>query len=289
MLSLLESFDTVSHSEQLLLRLETACAELSKKQGLKEEKAWLEAATARVATARQGVGDLLTRVLRLPELSSMREEHARTLQLAAVDAVERLHAGISFAGGTRAPLIEALYGKLKIPVLRRCDREDFERFCADFEKRLNSSYARRMFTHPSFELVGPALTQLQQAFAVWRSVFRAEPLLEIEAQALRDELDATARRLDLPCRQARLLAEAALAPIRELLQNSGLDQKPKRRAKAPTVSESEASVLDEEQNNPGLPSTEELAELAAPAELPPLPSQRVEKPRRFRSGGSLKA
>ena len=269
---LLDAFDTVSHSEQLLRRLESATAELSKKQGLKDEKAWLDTAIARVAAASDGVGDLLTRVLRLPELEPVKEGHARTLQGAAVDAVERLHAGITFAAGSRAPILEALYGKLKLPVLRRCDREDFEKFCIDFEKRLNTSYAKRMFADPSFEIVGPALSQLQQAFATWRGLFSNEPMSDAAAQALRDELDAIARRLELPCRQARLLAEAALTPLKELLENSGVSQKPKKRVKSP---DDDASMLDEEPIDPNTPSAEELAELAAPAEVTPVP---VEEP-----------
>lgn len=273
--SLLDSFDTVSHSEQLLLRLESATAELSKKQGLKEEKAWLETARQRVAAARTGVGDLLNRVLRLPELEPVREDHARILQGAAVDAVERLHAGITFSAGSRAPIIEALYGKLKIPVLRRCDREDFERFCVDFEKRLNTSYARRMFADPSFQLVVPTLAQLQLAFTTWRSVFSDQPLSEGEAQGLRDELDAVSRRLELPCRQARLLAEAALAPLRELFENSGLGQKPKKRVKSEL--DEDASMLDEAPLDPNTPSAEELAELSAP-EPGPAPPPAVEEP-----------
>lgn len=267
-LPLLDAFDTVSHSEQLLRRLESATAELSKKQGLKDEKAWLDTAIQRVAAARAGVGDLLTRVLRLPELEPVREGHARTLQGAAVDAVERLHAGITFAAGSRAPILEALYGKLKLPVLRRCDREDFEKFCVDFEKRLNTSYARRMFGDPSFEIVAPALAQLQHAFATWRGIFSDEPLSESAAQALRDELDAVARRLELPCRQARLLAEAALTPLKELLENSGVAQKPRKRIKS---ADDDASMLDEEPVDPNTPSAEELAEFAAPAELGPAP------------------
>lgn len=286
MTSLLDAFDTVSHSEQLLLRLESATAELSKKQGLKEEKAWLDTAMQRVASAREGVGDLLTRVLRLPELEPVREEHARTLQGAAVDAVERLHAGITFAAGSRAPIIEALYGKLKTPVLRRCDRDDFEKFCVDFEKRLNTSYARRMFGDASFQVLGSALTQLQQAFATWRGIFSTEALTEQQAQALRDELDAVARRLELPCRQARLLAEAALTPLKELFENSGLGQKPKRRAKSADVDD-DASMLDEEPVDPSIPSAEELAELSPPADAPEL--SEAEKPRRARKQKSAEA
>ncbi len=263
--SLLDAFDTVSHSEQLLKRLESATAELSKKQGLKDEKAWLEQATQRVAIARTGVGDLLNRVLRLPELDPVREGHARTLQSAAVDAVERLQAGITFAAGARAPLIEALYGKLKLPVLRRCDKEDFEKFTFDFEKRLNTTYAKRMFADESFQLVVPALAQLQLAFSTWRSIFSTEPLTD--AQALRDELDAVARRLELPCRQARLLAEAALTPLKELFENSGLGHKPKKRVKSEL--DDDASMLDEEPVDPNAPNEAELAELGAPPEVTP--------------------
>ncbi len=294
-ISLLEAFDAVSASEQLLLRLELAAAELSKKQGLKDEKAWLDAATQRVASARTGVGDLLNRVLRLPELEPVREEHARTLQGAAVDAVEKLHAGITFAGGSRAPLLEALYGKLKLPVLRRCDRVDFEKFCADFEKRLNTGYAKRMFADPSFQLVEPVLISLQQAFVTWRNVFSSEILTEVDAQALRDELDAVSRRLELPCRQARLLAEAALVPLRDLLDSSGLSQKPKRRAKASMseIDQQETSVLDDEPIDPAVPNETELEELSAAspikAEEPVVEVLEAQKPRRGRKEKTAEA
>lgn len=298
----LDAFDLVAHSEQLLLRLDAACAELSKKQGLKEEKAWLETARQRLATAREGIGDLLTRVLRLPELEGVKEDQARILQGAAVDAVERLHAGISFAGGARAPLIEALYGKLKIPVLRRCDREDFEKFCTDFEKRLNTGYAKRMFSDPSFAVVLPALQQMHQAFSTWRGVFTSTPLTDGEAQALRDELDAVARRLELPCRQSRLLAQAALVPLKELLDTSGLASKPKKRGGRVSVTESdedEHPLLEEDPVDPTEPNAAELAELSAAEvaeardeeeddeedeedEAEPTPPPPPEKPRRGR-------
>lgn len=294
--TLLDAFDLVAHSEQLLFRLDAAAAELSKKQGLKDEKAWLDQARARVSTARDGVNDLLTRVLRLPEMDPVREDHARLLQNVAVDAVEKLHAGITFAAGSRAPLLEALYGKLKLPVLRRCDREDFEKFCADFEKRLGTGYARRMFGEESFQIVAPTLTSLQQAFNTWRGVFSSEPLDDAAAQGLRDELDAVSRRLELPCKQARLLAEAALAPLRDLLENSGVSSKPKKRVKVPGE---DASPLDEDPVDPHAPNEAELAELsapvveeeeaAAPVEPEPEPEPVVEKPRRSRKDKSAEA
>ncbi|MFT3709804.1 MAG: hypothetical protein QM817_19415 [Archangium sp.] len=275
----LDAFDLVAHSEQLHARLDAASAELSKKQGLKDEKAWLETARQRVANARQGIGNLLTRVLRLPELEGVKEDQARVLQNAAVDAVERLQSGISFAAGARAPLLEALYGKLKIPVLRRCDREDFEKFCVDFEKRLNTGYAKRMFSDPTFAVVAPALQQLHEAFSTWRGVFSTEALPESELQALRDELDAVARRLELPCRQARLLAQAALAPLKELLDDSGLAQKPKKRGPRISVAEvdddDDHPLLENDPADPNEPSEDELMELSeAPVEEPPPASRK---------------
>lgn len=260
--SLLDAFDAVSWSEQLYRRLESASAELSKKQGLKDEKAWLETARLRVATAREGIGDLLTRVLRLPEMEPVREDQARVLQNEAVDAVEKLHAGITFAAGSRAPIIEALYGKLKLPVLRRCDREDFEKFCVDFEKRLNTSYAKRMFADPSYELVVPALEQLRKTFTTWRGVWSDVPLAENESQSLKDELDAAARRVELPCKQARLLAEAALSPLKDLLEMTSVAQKPKRRNKM-LAEMDEADMLDKPAVDPAAPTADEQAELGA--------------------------
>jgi hypothetical protein len=267
--SLLDAYDTVAHSEALLLRLTTAFAELSRKQGLKDEKDWLEQAIARVTAAREGLGDLLSRVMRLPEMEPAREEHARALQGAAVDAVERLQAGITFHAGARAPLLEALYGRLKLPLLRRVDREDFEKFCADFEKRLGSGYAKRMFGEPSLALLGDAVAQVRASFTTWRGSFSGEPLAEDDARGLRDELDACARRLELPVRQARLLAEAALAPIRDLFEESGIGQRPRKRALRPAVTETgedEAGLgLDEEQEAPASAPADEEAPSEAPA------------------------
>lgn len=259
--SLLEAFDAVAHSEVLLSRLEAAEAELSRKQGLKDEKAWLAAAVTRVTTARDGVGDLLTRVLRLPQLEALREEHARSLQQAAVDAVERLQAGITFHGGSRAPLIETLFAKLKLPALRRAEREDFEKFCTDFEKRLNGSYVKRMLADATYAPLEPALQAMREAFATWRGAFSPEPLSETDARALTDELDAAARRLELPLRQARLLAEAACAPVKELFESSGLAAKPKKRSLKAVVTETSPEEIAEE-------AAAELLEDAPPAKKP---------------------
>jgi hypothetical protein len=81
---------------------------------------------------------------------------------------------------------------------------------------------------------------------------------------LREEIVGHARRLELPMRQARLLAEAALAPIRNAFEDSGIGQKPKRRKSAETI-ELEPEFTAEStppQPDPEAPTADELAELS---------------------------
>jgi hypothetical protein len=260
---LIEAFELVVHSEQLAPRLDAAAAELAKRPGLAEEKAWLETARQRVAPTREGTGDLLVRVLRLPELEPVKAERTRMLQGAVVDALEHLHAAITFAGGPRTPLLEALYFKLKMPVLRRCDRDELERFYADFEKRLSASYTKRMLADETYAPVGPALRAFHAAFATWKSVFVAEPLAEGDAQALRDELLAAARGLEVPCRQARLLAQAALAPLKELAESAALMQRAKRKGARASEDDETHPVLEQDPPDPSEPTPDERAELSA--------------------------
>lgn len=226
--SVADAFDLIAHTEVLEQRLASAVAELSTRPGLADEKGWLEAARRRVAGARDGIGDLLARAVRLPELASMRGERARQLQGAAVDAVEHLQAAIVASAGERSPLLEVLYRNLKTPAMRRSHREDFESFLVEFEKRLSSTYAKRMLSDPESAVLEPPLERLHRAFADFRGAFTGAE--DAEARSLRDELEATARRLELPVRQARLLAEAALLTAEDLRDASGIFDKPKRRA-----------------------------------------------------------
>ena len=180
---LLEAFELIAQSRDLARRLDAAAAELAKRPGLKEEKAWLDSGRTRLNRAREGVGDLLDRALRLEELESMRGGRARELQGEVVDALERLHAGIAFAGGPRSPLIEALFFNVKLPLLRKLDREEFERAWRDFEKRLGSGYAKRMLADETYAVVAPTLEEALEAYRVWQTAFEPTPLTEAEATA----------------------------------------------------------------------------------------------------------
>jgi len=181
-------------------------------------------------SARARVGSLGDRVMRLPELEALRGDHQERLQQLAVDAVEKLQAGITFHGGPRHPLLEAVFGKLKLPLARRAAQAEFQRFAADLEKKLDSAYARRMLAEAALAAVQPAVEEVRAGFGAWRGALSSEPLPEAEARALRDELEALARDLELPCRQARLLAEAALSPVKGLYEASGLGARTRRRS-----------------------------------------------------------
>lgn len=239
--SLVDAFELITHAELLEERLARTATALSEREGLNAETTWLDEARRHVASARAGIGDLLTRVLRLEELAPMKMERGRALQTAAVDAVEQLQNAIVDAGGPRSPLLEALFRNVKLVAMRRTNVELFADFCREIDRRLGASYAKRMLADETYATVDPALREVQRTFEEWRSVCCSPPMIESEAADLRSELESTAQRLERPCRQARLLAEASLLPTPELLDESGIFDKPKRRAARPVRIEAEAS------------------------------------------------
>ncbi len=255
---LLEAFEVIANSRELAARLDAAAAELAKRPGLREESAWLEAGRVRLARAREGIGDLLDRALRLEELQSMRRGRARELQGEVVDALERVEAGIAFAGSPRSPLIEALFQNIKFPILRKLEREEFERAWADFEKRRKSGYAKRMLADETYSVVEPTVKKALDAFAVWRDSLEPKPLDEADARALSEELVTVAHRIERPSRQARLLAQAALVSMKDVLDAYGLAPKPRRRG-APDPDTH--PILEQDPPNPEAPTEEEQAEL----------------------------
>ena len=260
-MTLVEAFDLIASSEQLERRIDAAAAELSFIPGLADEKGWLVVAQALVRKARGDVPpDAILRALRLPELEAMRIEHGRMLQNAAVDALEKLHGGITHAGGPRSPLLEALYYKLKIPALRKCDHVEFAAFWSDFQSRLASSYPKRMLANEDYQVVLPTVDELRAAVTVYLGIFKNEPLEESEADTLRANLERAAAALEIPFRQARLLAQAALAPMKELLDASGLTPKKKKRGEP---DEDTHALLENDPPDPNEPTADEQDELDA--------------------------
>ena len=261
--TLVELFELLVNAEQLPPRLEAAAKALAQLPELDEEKGWLAAARARLDGARvTSYGALLNRALRLPELEGVKGERGKLLQGAIADEVDRLHAAITLAGSSRSPLLDVVFRNLKIPALRKCGNAELERFCAELERRLTSSYAQRMFTGPPYLTVAPTVRALGVAISTWRGVFIDPPLDDKAAAPLRAELEAAGRTVERAVRQARLLAQAALLPTAELLDASGVViAKPKRRGKE--VDEDTHPLLETDPPDPLLPTAAERAEIAA--------------------------
>lgn len=262
--TLVESFELLIHAEQLAPRLEAAATALAQLPALDEEKGWLATARARLATAHvESHGDLLNRALRLPELESLKGgERGKLLQAAIADELERLQAGIAFVGGARSPLLDVLFLNLKMPALRKCGRAEVEKFCAEIERRLTSSYARRLLASERYAAVAPVVQALGTAVLTWRNVFLEPPLDDKAAAPVRAELEGAGRTVELLVRQARLLAQAALLPVAELLDAAGVvTAKVKRRGK--DVDEDTHPLLENDPPDPLLPTAEEREEIAA--------------------------
>lgn len=241
--TLADAFDRIAHTEVLAERLERAGAELGRRGGLAGEARWLDEARRRIEAAREGAGDLLTRALRLPEFAPIRDEGVRTLQGAAVDALEAVHRTIVAEAGDRSPLLEVLFRSTKLPAMRRCGREEFEEFDAEMERRLTSTYVKRMLADASYAAVVAQVGAFRRAVAEWRGIFA--PCGEEEAASLRDALRTLAERVDGPCRQARFLAEAAFVAAPDLRETSGIFDKPKRRAARAVRAEPEGDASTE--------------------------------------------
>ncbi|MBK7862033.1 MAG: hypothetical protein IPJ65_26120 [Archangiaceae bacterium] len=262
---LIEAFDTVVFAEGLLGRLKDAQKLIARKQ-LPDEKQWLATAVERLAAAVGPLEGLAVKSAQLPELEPVRGDLAKSLQHGAIDAVERLQAGITFVGGPRAPVLEELFGPYKLPPLRRAAREEFEKFIGSFNKRLKAQYTKRILAGDEFAPVQPALAQLAAAFDAWKNAFSPEPLPEAEADKLRAQLTVAADALVEPMHQARLLAEAALISVDGAFAETGLAAKPKKRS-APKAAAPEVEPQPE--------TDEEVAAEAAAAEAEAQPPPEV--------------
>ena len=256
--TLLEAFELLVQAEQLGPRLEAAQTALAQLPELADEQTWLASARTRLASAATtGHGALLDRALRLKDLASVKtSDRGKAMQAAVADEVERLQAAITLAAGARSPLLDTLFLDLKVPALRKCTKAELERFGHEMERRLASSYAQRLLSSDRYAPVVPVVTSFRKALGLWASVFVEPPLEGDAADALSDDLLAAARAIELPIRQARLLAQAALLPAQDLLDAAGVIViKPKKGA-----SDSHP-LLDKDPPDPLLPTPEERAEI----------------------------
>jgi len=229
-LSTLEAYDLIRFAEAFEARLVTASDMLADREGLELEKEWVATALKMVRTALAPTPALIERAKDLPELEEAREEFSFQQQNLWVDALEKLHAGITFCASSRAPVIEALFPHLKFPQLRRAPQETVNEFAAAYERRLKSSYVNRIFAQDDFSFVRPVVDQVARTYAAWQASLSPANLPDSQTAPLRAGLVAVGSRLDVAVRQARLLAEAAFVPLPGAFDSTGLAAKPKRRS-----------------------------------------------------------
>lgn len=256
-----DAFELLVQAEQLGPRLEAAATALGQLTGLDEEQAWLAAARARLVSIQldtQATAKLLARALRLPELAPVKAERGKLLQIAIADEVERLEAAITFVSSGRSPLLDTLFLDLKLPVLRKCTRNELEKFCIELERRINSSYAKRLLATERYQAtVVPTVSALRTAIGVWASVFVDPPIEGPPADTLREAVLAASNAIDLPFRQARLLAQTALLPAAALFDAAGL-LTPLGKKRGASDSH---PILEKDPPDPLLPTVEERAEI----------------------------
>lgn len=267
---LIEAFDTLVHAEATLGRLREAQKRIARKQ-LEEEKQWLQTAVDRLTAALTPLEGLAMKSAQLPELEAVRGDLAKSLQNAAIDAVERLQAGITFHGGPRAPVLEELFAPYKLAPLRRAAKDEFEKFTGSFGKRLRTQYVKRILSGDDYAPVQPAVAAVTGAFDAWRAAFAPEPLPEAEADKLRAQLTVAADTLAQPLHQARLLAEAALVSVDGAFAELGLAAKPKKRAAAKAAAATEPTPVEVTPEE--LPEKVEAAPEPAPEEKEPAPKR----------------
>jgi hypothetical protein len=251
--NLVEAFELLVDVEALAPRLEAADKALAQLPELEAERGWISVARQRMPAG--SYGELLDRAVRLPELEKLKGERGKLMQGAVADEVERLQAAIVLAGTERSPLYEVVFGNLKMPALRKCSRTELEKFCSELERRLTSSYAKRVLATERYRDVVPRVKALGTAMTRWSSVFVDPPAEGEIADRIRGELTAAAATIELPMQQARLLAQAALLPATELLDAAGVVTAKGKRRLHP--------MLENDPPDPLLPTPEERAELAA--------------------------
>ncbi len=237
-MSALEACDLLRFATSYLERLEDAAAVLMRHPPLVKEREWLEAAKGLVSESAAPSERLLERARSLPELPELRAERAGAAQGEWVDALEKLLAGITFHVSGRAPIIEALYPHQKLQPLRKAAREACQKFMADFEKRLKSSYVSRMMASEDFAFAVPVVERVRASFESWMGCYGDGGLTPEEARALRAELAEAGAAVERSVRQARLLAEAALVPVPGAYEDLQLAQKPKKRVSKAVEAES---------------------------------------------------
>ncbi len=278
----LEAYDWIRLAEQTRAQLVEARGKLDGSAGHERELRWLDEAAALASGDPEVRADLVARARRLPELATVRDEHASDLIGPWADAIERLHAGIVFHAGVRSPIIEALFPHRKFDQLRRSNLDNARAYGVELQRRLASSYLDRLLAREEFAFARPTVEEVSARYASIADSSEDAPAPE-EAEALLSALAAEAESVRRALAQARLLAEAALVPVAGAFAELGLKSKPKARAaaKAKKIAEVEAKPEVAPAPVPEAPVAKKRAKAkAAPPAKAQKPAKAAKKPRR---------
>lgn len=225
---ILQGVEAIRDAAALLQRLDRVAGGLAGAAGFEREKRWLGDAGVLLGGAVEEDLALLQRAAALPELASVHGELLVEARLCWIDAAEELHGVLARTQGSRAPVIEALFPGIDFASLRR-KPAGVDECAATVERLLRSAYVERtLAADPRLEEPKAAM---EAAFAGLGRMREPLPVEPDEAIPLRERLESAAERLALVTRQARLLAEAALLPLPDLLEEANLAGKKRRRSR----------------------------------------------------------
>ncbi len=228
--SIQEAQDLTAFGTQTIERLATASARFdSAHDEATDERGWLEVATRRVTSALEGVQCALLEAAPLPEFAGARKVNSEALSNAWADAIESVFDAIVANVSANGPLVEALFPHQRFAALRR-PGSSAHNFWLEFERRADSAYVRRLCSDPEYAFLPPLLEAAKTSERLLREALAPRPLPEARALELRAAVSLAAEGLELALRQARSLTEAVFAATPGLVNELGLDAKPKRRA-----------------------------------------------------------
>ena len=215
--SLAAAYKTCASTVGMMAELDAVAAEIDDKPELADERRWLSDARSRVAPLVEAWDELEPRALVLPDLSTYRAKQFKDRRMALAQAAEALQVALTQEAGGKTPLAEFLFKDVRVPSLKRAQPPALLQLWPEFEKRLDSSYANRLFNEE--DRYRSAKAQAEATRAAGRALEglmdEPEPLDEDEAASVAQAMSDFVARARVPMAQARALLQAARASLAE--------------------------------------------------------------------------
>lgn len=221
-----EARDLTTHATALLEKLARASENLDASFE-EQERAWLEVARERVTDHLNQTLESIRAAVHLPELKAERAQRVQSAIQSWVESLRELEGGIVAELGPNHPLLEALFPHRNLDKLRRANAQT-DAFRVEFERRRRSTYVKRLSADPDYAFLPALLQAVENAYDEVQRLLDPPAASEEETAALRSTILAHAGELEVVVRQARALAEAALAARPGLWTELGFAAKARR-------------------------------------------------------------